>query len=183
RARDLGDDPSPSRQPDPRGDGRADRADADLGVAVRALRDVVRHGVEQGPALGIREGRRYRPGPTGGLANGGGNRMKRTIICGAIAAALLAAALLGGSAGSGTATARAEQQWTVPGEVLVRFRDATPLAAIGAADASVGAQVVQRFQIVRNLQLVHVPGSTADAVARYQANPAVLHAHPHFPYT
>ena len=32
-------------------DGRADRAAAHLGLAVHAVRDVVRHGVEQGPAL------------------------------------------------------------------------------------------------------------------------------------
>ena len=109
--------------------------------------------------------------------------MKRTIFSGAATVALLVAALVGGSAGSGTATAQSAQRWTVPGEVLVRFRDSAPLAAIDAANVAVGAQVVTRFQSVRSLQLVRVPGSADEAIARYQASPDVLYAQPNFVYT
>jgi len=108
--------------------------------------------------------------------------VRRTIFSGAATVALLVAALLGGSAGSGTATAQSAQQWTVPGEVLVRFRDSAPLAAVEAANGAVGAQVVKSFQIVPNLQLVRVPGSADEAIARYQASPDVLYAQPNFVY-
>jgi subtilisin family serine protease len=108
--------------------------------------------------------------------------MRRTLIGGMVAIALLAAALLGGSAGSGTADAWAARQWTVPGEVLVRFREGASSAAMLAASSSVDAEVVQSFQIVRNLQLVHVPGAAGDAIARYEASPAVLYAQPNFVY-
>jgi subtilisin family serine protease len=109
--------------------------------------------------------------------------VRRTFIAGAAALALAAAALLGGSAGPSTATARSAQVWTVPGEVLVRFRDGLPAAAMASANAAVGGQVVQDFQIVHNLQLVRVPGATADAIARYEASPTVLYAQPNFVYT
>src|SRR3954453_10310533 len=105
--------------------------------------------------------------------------VKRMTIV-AVSVGLMLAALLGGSAGSGTATARSAQQWTVPGQVLVRFRDAAPLAAIEAANASVGAQVVKSFEIVHDLQLVRGAGSTPDVAPRYQASPAVLYAQPNF---
>ena len=54
RPRHRGDDPALQRLRDPAGHGRADRAARRLGPPVHAVRDVVRHGVEQGPALNQR---------------------------------------------------------------------------------------------------------------------------------
>ena len=64
RARRVEVDPAPAGQRDHDADDRPGRAAPDLGQPVHALRDVVRHGVEQGPALDAarssRSGRRLR---------------------------------------------------------------------------------------------------------------------------
>ena len=60
RARHLRDGAAVSRQPHHAGDDRPRRAAPDLGQPVHAVRDVVRHGVEQGPTVRVAAlGRRY----------------------------------------------------------------------------------------------------------------------------
>jgi subtilisin family serine protease len=74
--------------------------------------------------------------------------------------------------------------WTTPGEALVRFRDGTSSARIAAVNASIGADVLQTFQIVPNLELVRLPDalSISDAVARYEGVPDVIYAQANFVY-
>jgi len=98
---------------------------------------------------------------------------------------VVVAAALGGTAGTsgGRASTANAGSWQAPGEVLVRFREGASAAQVAAAHSSVGALVVQTFQIVPNLQLVRVPvAGVEEAIARYKADPAVLYAQPNFIY-
>ena len=69
-----------------------------------------------------------------------------------------------------------------PGEVLVRFRPGVPGRAKAAAHAAVRAQVLRNYRIVPGLQHVRLPKgmSVEEAVARYQRDLNVLHAHPNY---
>ncbi len=69
-----------------------------------------------------------------------------------------------------------------PGEVLVRFRPGVAKEAKAAAHAAVRGQVIRQYRIVPGLQHVRLPeGMTVEqAVARYQKNPSILHAHPNY---
>ncbi|HKP18115.1 MAG TPA: S8 family peptidase [Gaiellaceae bacterium] len=112
---------------------------------------------------------------------------RRLAVTGTLAAACaIAAALVGVSAASGPAASapRLDEGWTVPGELLVRFRGGASRQRIAAVNDGVGADVLQSFQIVPNLKLVRFAdaGRTAAALAAYQADPDVLYAQPNFVY-
>src|SRR5205823_13160237 len=92
----------------------------------------------------------------------------------------------GGSAASSSASAPkavtdVQAAWTVPGQLLVRFRDSASPDGMAAANVAVGAQVLKSFTIVPNLQLVSVGDSVA-ATAAYKLNPNVLYVQPNFVY-
>jgi subtilisin family serine protease len=112
----------------------------------------------------------------------------KTVLGIAFVVGLLAAALGGAGVTSGLraspAAANAGPDWTTPGEVLVRFREGTSEARIAAVHNSVGAQVIQTFQIVPNLQLARLPDAlgVTDAITRYKADPDVLYVQPNFIY-
>jgi subtilisin family serine protease len=100
---------------------------------------------------------------------------------------VVVAALLGGTAltgGGRASTAASAAPSQTPGEVLVRFREDATAAQIASANESVGAQVIQSFQIVPNLKLVRLAdsGGVAAAIARYQNDASVLYAQPNFIY-
>jgi thermitase len=65
--------------------------------------------------------------------------------------------------------------------LLVSFRPGTPGAAIAAAHADAGAQVLQRFDAI-GVQVVAIPSGTVDRlIEAYQRNPNVRYAEPnHF---
>ena len=69
-----------------------------------------------------------------------------------------------------------------PNEVLVRFRKGVSESAVGAAHASIGAEVVKTYRGVENLQLVRLPAniSVEEAIRRYRQNPDVLYAQPNY---
>lgn len=70
----------------------------------------------------------------------------------------------------------------VKDELLVRFKQETPRSVINQVNAAIGAQVLQEFQIVPNLQRVKLPASLSvpEAIARYKAHPNVLYAEPNY---
>ena len=67
-------------------------------------------------------------------------------------------------------------------ELLVRFKHDTSRSVINQINASIGAQVLQEFTIVNNLQRVKLPPSLSvpEAIARYKSNPNVLYAEPNY---
>jgi subtilisin family serine protease len=70
----------------------------------------------------------------------------------------------------------------VKDELLVRFAPNIPKATIDQINATIGAQVLQSFQIVSNLHLVKIPAhlSVPEAIARYKGYANVLYAEPNF---
>lgn len=70
----------------------------------------------------------------------------------------------------------------VKDELLVRFKPNLPKSAIDQINATIGAQVLQEFQIVSNLQRVKLPPSLSvpEAIARYKSTPNVLYAEPNY---
>jgi serine protease len=70
----------------------------------------------------------------------------------------------------------------VKDELLVRFAPNIPKATIDQINATIGAQVLQSFQIVSNLYLVKIPAhlSVPEAIARYKGYANVLYAEPNF---
>jgi len=70
----------------------------------------------------------------------------------------------------------------VPGEVLVRFRSGASKAGKGEMHASVRAQVVRRFKVVRDLEVVRLPeGMPVEAAVKlYRRSPDVLYAEPNY---
>lgn len=106
----------------------------------------------------------------------------------AIPAILLGAALTWPQAAFSQGVPNEKKRVTTPkpkykaGEVLVRFRPGTPGQAKAAAHAAVSAQVVREYHIVPGLQLVRLPKgmNVGKAVARYEKDPNVLHAHPNY---
>src|SRR3954451_16660726 len=119
--------------------------------------------------------------------SGGGTLSRRIAVFAALAVAV-AAAVAGGSVASKAASApklTSELNGpTVPGQLLVRFRQGASSDSIAFAHNTVGAQVLQTFQIVPNLQLVSIPDSltAATAIDSYRLSPDVLYAQPNFVY-
>jgi subtilisin family serine protease len=70
----------------------------------------------------------------------------------------------------------------VKDELLVRFAPNIPKATIDQINATIGAQVLQSFQIVSNLYLVKIPAhlSVPEAIARYKGYANVLYAEPNY---
>jgi subtilisin family serine protease len=70
----------------------------------------------------------------------------------------------------------------VKDELLVRFAPNIPKATIDQINATIGAQVLQSFQIVSNLYLVKIPAhlSVPEAIARYKGYASVLYAEPNY---
>jgi subtilisin family serine protease len=70
----------------------------------------------------------------------------------------------------------------VKDELLVRFAPNIPKATIDQINATIGAQVLQSFQIVSNLHLVKIPAhlSVPEAIARYKGYANVLYAEPNY---
>jgi subtilisin family serine protease len=70
----------------------------------------------------------------------------------------------------------------VKDELLVRFAPNIPKATIDQINATIGAQVLQSFQIVSNLYLVKIPAhlSAPEAIARYKGYANVLYAEPNY---
>ena len=76
------------------------------------------------------------------------------------------------------------EQWTVPGQVLVRFASSASASAIAQANASVGGRVMKSYRFLPQLQLIRLSSSVSvgAAIARYQARSDVLYAQPNFIY-
>jgi subtilisin family serine protease len=70
----------------------------------------------------------------------------------------------------------------VKDELVVRFAPNIPKATIDQINATIGAQVLQSFQIVSNLYLVKIPAhlSVPEAIARYKGYASVLYAEPNY---
>jgi subtilisin family serine protease len=70
----------------------------------------------------------------------------------------------------------------VKDELVVRFAPNIPKATIDQINATIGAQVLQSFQIVSNLYLVKIPAhlSVPEAIARYKGYANVLYAEPNY---
>jgi len=112
--------------------------------------------------------------------------LSRKIVLLTVLALLACAAAVGASAGSQapaklSGSTNLDSGWTVPGQLLVRFRDNASAGAMATANSTVGAQVLQSFQIVHNLKLVSVPDAVS-ALAAYKADPSVLYAQPNYIY-
>ena len=105
--------------------------------------------------------------------------------CGALAAALLVAASAASVGGAGTArktlTLRGSHRPYVPGQVVVRFRQGAARSARTAALSAESATTVKRL-VLPGLQLVHVQGSVAGAVAALRRDPTVAYAEPNYLY-
>ncbi|HSB39451.1 MAG TPA: S8 family serine peptidase [Gaiellaceae bacterium] len=107
--------------------------------------------------------------------------------CGALVAALLVAAPAASAGGAGTArnavtlTLKGSHRPYVPGQVVVRFRQGAAPSARTAALSAESATTVKRL-VVPGLQLVHVRGSVADAVAALRHDPTVAYAEPNYLY-
>src|SRR4051794_9135650 len=113
--------------------------------------------------------------------------MGRGRLCAALGVALLAVALAGSAGGAGATNqavtlvqSGANQQY-VPGQVVVGFRSNTdPLTR----QLVVADQDAKRVDSIPRLgaQVVHVDGSVPDAIAAFEANPAVAYAEPNWIY-
>src|SRR4051795_1415484 len=113
--------------------------------------------------------------------------MGRGRLCAALGVALLAVALAGSAGGAGATNqavtlvqSGANQQY-VPGQVVVGFRSNTdPLTR----QLVVADQDAKRVDSIPRLgaQVVHVDGSVPDAIAAFEANPAVAYPEPNWIY-
>jgi len=111
--------------------------------------------------------------------------MARRRVGGALTAALLAAAVAASTGGAGTErntlTLVGSKRAYLPGQVVVRFRASADRLSRKAALSSESAATVKRL-VLPGLQLVHVDGSVADAVAALRRDPAVAYAEPNYLY-
>jgi len=112
--------------------------------------------------------------------------MGRGRLCAALGVALLAAVLAGSAGGArvskaGTLTQSGANQQYVPGQVVVGFRtNADPLTrrlVVADQDAKTLDSIPQL-----GAQVVRVDGSVQDAIAAFEANPAVAYAEPNWIY-
>jgi len=69
-----------------------------------------------------------------------------------------------------------------PNEILVKFHEGTPDAAVAEAHARIGTSELRRFSSVRGLALVKLPAgkSVTDALRAYRASPGVQYATPNY---
>jgi subtilisin family serine protease len=114
---------------------------------------------------------------------------RRTLLCAALVLVAVAAAAGGAVASQAAPVTHGTSQisagsWTVPGQLLVRFRDGTSSSSIAFAHSTVGAQVLQTFTIEPNLQLVSIPPAVGDQAAAdtYRLDPNVLYVQPNYVY-
>jgi thermitase len=111
--------------------------------------------------------------------------MARRRVGGALTAALLAAAVAASAGGAGTGrntlTLAGSKRPYLPGQVVVRFRASADRLSRKEALSSESAATVKRL-VLPGLQLVHVDGSVARAVAALRRDPAVAYAEPNYLY-
>jgi subtilisin family serine protease len=111
--------------------------------------------------------------------------MARRRVGGALTAALLAATVAASTGGAGTGrntlTLAGSKRAYLPGQVVVRFRASADRLLRKEALSSESAATVKRL-VLPGLQLVHVDGSVAHAVAALRGDPAVAYAEPNYLY-
>ncbi|MGE5398465.1 MAG: S8 family serine peptidase [Chitinophagales bacterium] len=73
----------------------------------------------------------------------------------------------------------------VPGQLIVRFKDAKAANTIDEVNDSIGAAKIAEFKEVKGLQAVSLPEGTTveEALQEYRQNPNVLYAEPNYIYT
>ncbi|MBI3057772.1 MAG: S8 family serine peptidase [Deltaproteobacteria bacterium] len=67
-------------------------------------------------------------------------------------------------------------------EILVRFKDGVSQGALASAHARLGAKLVKRYSVVRNLKRIKLPRgvSVEEAIESYLRDPNVLYAEPNY---
>ncbi|HTE16885.1 MAG TPA: S8 family peptidase, partial [Armatimonadota bacterium] len=70
----------------------------------------------------------------------------------------------------------------LPGKLIVRFKDGATQELAASLHSKLGAEVVQTFRMMPEVQVVAVKGDLKDAQAAYLADPRVAYAEPNYVY-